>query len=249
MSSSAQRSTANAAEVEKFSALANTWWDASGPFKPLHKFNPARLTTLIREAGVHFERDITASDAFTGLTAVDVGCGGGLVSEPLSNVGFDVLGVDASEKNIGIASAHAAKSGAASKYQHNTPEDLAATGQQFDLVVALEIIEHVDNVDTFMESVCTLVAPGGLIVLATLNRTAKSLVMAKIGAEYVLRWLPAGTHDWRKFLKPSEIAAGLRVNGFAPSAVRGFTYNPLTDLWRESDDTAVNYMVVASRRD
>ena len=247
MSKTEDRTTANPAEIEKFSALADTWWDASGPFKPLHKFNPSRLTTLIRSAGEHFGRDPSANRPFQGLTAVDVGCGGGLVSEPLANVGFEVLGIDASAKNIGIATAHASKSGAASVYAQSTPEDLAAQDKTYDLVVALEIIEHVDNVDAFYQSVCQLVAPGGLLVLATLNRTAKSLLMAKIGAEYVLRWLPIGTHDWRKFLKPSEIATGLRANGFAPTAVRGFTFNPLTDLWREGDDTSVNYMVIAKQ--
>jgi len=239
--------TANPEEIEKFSAMAETWWDPSGPFKPLHKFNPSRLSVIVREAAKHFGRDEKANKPFDGLSAVDVGCGGGLVAEPLSNVGFQMVGVDASEKNIGIASAHAAETGASVTYEAAAPETLAAQGRSFDLVLALEIIEHVDDLDLFYQSVCSLVSKDGLLVLATLNRTAKSMILAKIGAEYVLRWLPRGTHDWRKFVKPSEMADGLRPHGFALQSLRGFTYNPLTDLWSESDDTAVNYMFVASR--
>lgn len=227
-------SSINHEEVEKFSRIADEWWDEAGKFKPLHKFNPIRLSYLRRKIE---EKFLEISD----VKILDVGCGGGLVAEPLARMGARVVGIDASEKNIAVAKIHAEKSGLEIDYKVSAVEEMSGT---FDVVLALEIIEHVDNPEAFIKNCAKLLKPGGLLFVATMNRNLKSLALAKIAVEYVLRWLPKGTHDWKKFLKPSE------VNSFAKKAdlkledLRGFCYNPLNDSWKESDNVDVNYVAL-----
>jgi 2-polyprenyl-6-hydroxyphenyl methylase/3-demethylubiquinone-9 3-methyltransferase len=240
--------TASPDELAKFEAMADSWWDPEGKFKPLHKFNPERIRYLRDTAAAHFGRDPLSTAPFQGLTLLDVGCGGGLLSEPLARLGFSVTGLDAADKNIQIARLHAARSGLPIDYRCQLVEDLARTDDRFDVVMTMEVVEHVDNLEIFLEAAATLVKPGGLLIGATLNRTLKALALAKIGAEYVLRWLPRGTHDWRRFLKPSEFANGLRAGGLEVTDLTGMSYNPLTDDWGLSDDLAVNYLLTAEKR-
>lgn len=234
--------SADPAEVAKFSALADTWWALEGPFKPLHKFNPVRIEILKHRLAAHFGRDPAAETPFAGLTLLDIGCGGGLIAEPMARLGFAVTGIDASEKNIKIAANHAERMRLDIAYRCTVPEDLAAENAAFDVVLALEVVEHVADREVFLNAAAMPLKSGGFMALATLNRTMKSLMMAKIGAEYVVRWLPVGTHDWREFVKPSELARDLRNAGMTPPGFIGLTYNPLRDAWRESDDLSVNYM-------
>ncbi|MFC0634395.1 bifunctional 2-polyprenyl-6-hydroxyphenol methylase/3-demethylubiquinol 3-O-methyltransferase UbiG [Brevundimonas balnearis] len=236
------------ADVARFSALAATWWDPKGPFAPLHKFNPARLDVLRREAVDRFGRDPSAIRPFEGLSLIDIGCGGGLLAEPMRRMGFAVTGVDASEKNIGTARQHAAEQGLDIDYRAATVEQLVAEGAgPFDVVLNMEVVEHVADPKRFLLDSASLLKPGGMMVVATLNRTLRSLALAKIGAEYVLRWLPAGTHDWRQFLKPDEIRLMLSEAPVRVQGPLGLAYNPLADRWRETDDAAVNYMMLAYR--
>jgi len=234
-------------EVAKFSAIADEWWDPQGKFKPLHKFNPERIRYVRDSMAAHFSRDLTQPNPFHGLSLLDVGCGGGLIAEPLARLGFNVTAIDASDKNIGVAKLHAAKSGLEINYDCMPPEQLLDSSQRFDVVLALEVVEHVADVTAFLNTVGRLVAPGGALVGATLNRTLKSLAMAKFGAEYVLRWLPIGTHDWRKFVRPSELAAGLRGSGLAVQDLKGMSYDLFRDRWLISDDLDINYMMLATR--
>lgn len=239
--------TINDAEVAKFTAMAEEWWDPKGKFKPIHKFNPVRLS-YIREALLrHFNRDGAVIRPFEGLRILDVGCGGGLLSEPLAKLGATVTGIDAAERNIRIATLHAEQSGVTVEYRATTSEALAAAGEQFDLVLNMEVVEHVDNVPLYMKSCADLVAPGGLMLTATLNRTARALAFAVFGAEYVLGWLPKGTHDWKKFLTPSEVKALITRNGLVVTDETGIVYHPLADEWRTSRDMAINYMVLAQK--
>lgn len=235
------------AEIERFARLAEAWWDPKGKFRPLHVLNPVRLAYIRERAIEHFGLDPKARRALAGVSIVDIGCGGGLVAEPLARLGAEVTGIDAAERNIAIAHAHAEQSGVAVEYRAASAEALAAESRQFDIVLALEIVEHVADLGAFMDAACALVKPGGLIVLATLNRTAKAFALAIVGAEWVLGWLPRGTHDWRKFVRPSELARELRRNHMTLSEIRGVTYNPLSDRWSLSGDTAVNYMVTATK--
>jgi 2-polyprenyl-6-hydroxyphenyl methylase / 3-demethylubiquinone-9 3-methyltransferase len=246
--SAAPASTALPDEIAKFSAIADEWWNPQGKFKPLHKFNPERIRYVRDRMAAHFNRDLSVDRPFQGLTLLDVGCGGGLIAEPLARLGFAVTGIDASEKNIGVARLHAAKSELSMTYECRTPEQLIDMPQRFDVVLALEVVEHVADVDVFLNAAGNLVTPGGALVAATLNRTLKSLAMAKIGAEYVLRWLPIGTHDWRKFVRPSELAAGLRASGLSIDEIKGMTYDVFRDAWKLSDDLDVNYLMLAKRR-
>lgn len=241
----AARSTASAEEMAKFEAMADAWWDPVGKFKPLHKFNPARIRFIRDTLAARFGRDVTAERPFEGLTLLDIGCGGGLLSEPMARLGFTVTGLDAVEKNIGVAQVHAARSGLDITYQCRLAEDLLAEGAAFDVVLSMEVVEHVADVPLFLRTCGELVKPGGALIAATLNRTLKSLALAKIGAEYVLRWVPAGTHDWRKFVKPSELADGLRAGGLVVEQLRGMTYNPIMDTWSVTADLDVNYMLSA----
>ena len=239
--------TINDAEVAKFTAMAEEWWDPKGKFKPIHKFNPVRLGYIREHVLAHFGRDGSQMRPLEGLTVLDVGCGGGLLCEPMARLGADVTGIDAAERNIKIARLHAGQSGVTVDYQATTSEALAAQGKTFDLVLNMEVVEHVDNVPLYMKSCADLVAPGGLMLTATLNRTARALAFAVIGAEYVLGWLPKGTHDWKKFLTPDEIKALITRNGLVVTDQTGVVYHPLADDWRKSRDMAINYMVMARR--
>ena len=243
-----RRTTVDPAEVEKFSKIAAEWWDPLGKFKPLHKFNPVRLAYIRDMACLHFDRDRRAKKPLEGLSLLDVGCGGGLVCEPMRRLGAEVTGIDASEKNIKTASVHAEGAKLDIDYRATTVEALLeAKGGAFDIVLNLEAVEHVADVDLFLGASAELVRPGGLMIVATINRTLKALMLAKIGAEYVLRWLPAGTHDPRKFIKPDEIEAALAQRGMTIAARAGVSYNPLVDAWRITEDTDVNFMLTAKK--
>jgi len=236
------------ADVARFSAQAAEWWDARGPFAPLHKFNPARLAFVRDRAAERFGRDVKARAAFGGLTLLDIGCGGGLIAEPMRRLGFEVTAVDASAENIGTARAHAEQQGLDIGYRAATVEQLEAEGAgPFDVVLTLEVIEHVAEPEAFIRACSRLVKPGGMMIVATLNRTLKALALGKVAAEYVLRWVPAGTHDWSQFLKPDELRAMLAEEPVTVAGPYGLAYDPLTDRWRESDDVDINYMMVATR--
>lgn len=231
------QSTVDAAEVHQFSQIAEEWWDENGKFRPLHRMNPARITFLRDRMQTHFGN-------FEGRTLADIGCGGGLIAEPMARLGFTTTGIDASKENIAIARAHAELSGLPIDYRATTVETVAATGECFDAVLALEIIEHVADVELFLTSCATLVKPGGMLFVSTLNRTLKSLAIAKIGAEYVLRLLPRGTHDWRKFLMPHEIETIAARHGLTLSSSSGIHYQPLKDSFTlSSHDLSVNYLL------
>ena len=236
------------ADVARFSAQAAEWWDARGPFAPLHRFNPARLAFVRDRAAERFGRDVRGREPFAGLSLLDVGCGGGLIAEPMRRLGFSVTAIDASSENIGTARVHADQQGLDIGYRAATVEQLEAEGAgPFDVVLTLEVIEHVADPEAFVRTCARLVKPGGMLIVATLNRTLKSLALGKVAAEYVLRWVPAGTHDWRQFLKPDEIRLMLSEEPVAVSGPYGLVYNPLTDRWSESDDAGINYMMVATR--
>ncbi len=235
------------AEVAKFSAIAAEWWDPTGKFAPLHKFNPVRLSFIRTEAGAHFGRDPKSLTPFEGLSLLDIGCGGGLLSEPMARLGFAVTGADASERNIGTARAHAAQSGVPVTYRAATAEVLAAEGLTFDVVLNMEVVEHVADVTSYLGACANLLKPGGLTFVATLNKTIKSLALAKIGAEYVLGWLPRGTHDWNRFIAPTELKSSLQRAGLTILKTQGVSFDPLRWDWRLSSDVDVNYMVVARR--
>ena len=232
-------------EVAKFSALAAQWWDPAGKFAPLHKFNPVRLAFIRAQAAAHFGRDPRALRPFDGLSLLDIGCGGGLLSEPMARLGFAVTGADASEKNIGTARAHAVQSGLDIDYRATAAEVLRDQGLSFDVVLNMEVVEHVADVPGYLAACAALVKPGGLTFVATLNKTLKSLALAKIGAEYVLNWLPRGTHDWNRFLPPAELKTSLQESGLTVLKTQGVSFDPLAWDWRLSDDVDVNYMVVA----
>lgn len=233
------------AEVAKFSAIAAEWWDPDGKFGPLHKFNPVRLAFIRDTAGTHFRRQ--GLKPFQDLTLLDIGCGGGLLSEPMARLGFSVLGADASERNVKTAAAHAASTGVEIDYRATTAESLAADGRVFDVVLNMEVIEHVANLRAYLEACAGLVMPGGLMFVATLNKTLKSLALAKIGVEYVLRWLPPGTHDWSRFVEPQRLHAILEEVGLKILKTQGVVFNPLSWSWHLGSDVDVNYMVVATK--
>jgi 2-polyprenyl-6-hydroxyphenyl methylase/3-demethylubiquinone-9 3-methyltransferase len=235
------------AEVAKFSAIAQEWWDPAGKFAPLHKFNPVRLKFIRETAATHFGRSATDLRPFEGLTLLDIGCGGGLLSEPMARLGFSVVGADASEKNIKVASAHARQNGLPVEYRNTTAEALADEGLSFDLVLNMEVVEHVADLNGYLAATARLVKPGGLMIVATLNRTLKALALAKFGAEYVLGWLPRGTHDWNRFVTPDELQTMLEKSGLKPLKRQGVEFKPLAWDWRLSSDTDVNYMIVATR--
>ena len=239
--------TINPAEIAKFSAMADDWWDPTGDFKPLHKFNPVRLAYVRDWALKHFSRNETERQPLKGLKLLDIGCGGGLLTEPLTRLGASVTGIDAGDKNIAVAKLHAQKMGLGIDYRATTSEALAAEGPRFDIVLNMEVVEHVSNVPLYMKSCADLVAPGGLLVSATINRTARAALFAKFAAEYVLRWLPPGTHDWNKFLTPAELRALITRNGLTITDQTGVVFHPLADEWRKSPDMGINYMVLAER--
>lgn len=241
------RSTIDSEEVARFSAMAEEWWDPTGKFKPLHKFSPVRLGYIKEHVCRHFGRDPMATDAFKGLRCLDIGCGGGLLSEPMARLGADVVGADPSETNIEIARLHMKTSGLEIDYRAETAEALAAAGETFDVVFNMEVVEHVADVPLFLEATAQMVRPGGLMFVATINRTLKAYALAIVGAEYVLRWLPKGTHSYEKLVRPSEIEGPLQTAGLTMIDRCGVTYNPLTDTWARSRDMDVNYMLLAER--
>jgi 2-polyprenyl-6-hydroxyphenyl methylase/3-demethylubiquinone-9 3-methyltransferase len=242
----AQHSTIDPDEVDQFSRISDAWWDAEGDFRPLHRLNPARIAFIRDHLIGHFGRkaDLTP---FDGLDLLDIGCGGGLITEPMARLGATVTGVDASPQNIDVATAHAAQSGLAIDYRCDTAEALAAEGRQFDVVLALEIIEHVADRALFVASCAALVKPGGVLILSTLNRTIKSLALGIVAAEYILRWVPRGTHDWRKFVRPHELAADLRANGLVLRDLAGLDFDPKTAGWRLAPRPSVNYLMFATK--
>ena len=235
-------------DVARFSAIAAEWWDPHGKFAPLHKFNPCRLGFIREQALTHFGRDPAARRPFEDLSLLDIGCGGGLLSEPMTRLGFAVTGVDASPSNIGTAGAHAAEQGLVIDYRAGTAEGLEAEGaRHFDVILNMEVIEHVADPAEFLRCCGRMLAPGGLMIVATLNRTLKALALAKVGAEYVLRWLPAGTHDWNKFLKPSDLRGFLASEPLTTLGPFGVSFNPLTGRWNLSNDSDINYMMTVTR--
>jgi 2-polyprenyl-6-hydroxyphenyl methylase/3-demethylubiquinone-9 3-methyltransferase len=240
-------STIDPAEVAKFSAIAAEWWDPTGKFAPLHKFNPVRLGFIRDQAATHFARDTRSLRPFEGLSLLDIGCGGGLLSEPMARLGFAVTGADASERNIGTAKAHAAQSGLDIDYRATTAEALVEESLRFDVVLNMEVVEHVADVSAYLAACTALVKPGGLTLVATMNKTLKSLALAKIGAEYVLGWLPRGTHDWNRFILPADLKRSLEESGLTILKTQGVSFNPLAWDWELSSDVDVNYMVVAAR--
>lgn len=233
-------------EAAQFAALAGQWWDPEGPFKPLHRLGPPRMRFVVDAVERRFRRPVGVGQ-LEGLSAIDVGCGGGLATEPLARLGAQAVGLDVTQENVDAAKAHATAGGLAIDYRLRTAEAAAAAGETYDVVLSLEVVEHVPDPEAFLDAVARLVAPGGLLVLSTINRTAKSFALAKVGAEYLLRWLPRGTHDWRKFLKPSELAGPLRRQGLVVERVAGLAYSPLADEWRLTRDPSVNYMLAATR--
>jgi 2-polyprenyl-6-hydroxyphenyl methylase/3-demethylubiquinone-9 3-methyltransferase len=234
-------------EIAKFAAMADEWWDPAGKFKPLHKFNPVRLAYIRDWALKHFNRQEGQTRPLEGLRVLDIGCGGGLLTEPLTRLGASVTGIDAAGRNIAVARLHAERVGLRINYQETTSEALAAQGSTFDIVLNMEVVEHVANVPLYMKSCADLVAPGGLLFSATINRTARALAFAKFGAEYVLRWLPVGTHDWSKFITPDELRVLIGRNGLKVIDRTGVVFHPLADEWRQSSDMGINYMLLAER--
>ena len=243
----AAQTTIDQDEVARFSAMAAEWWNPKGKFRPLHKFNPVRLTYIRDHVAAHFGRDPRSDKPLAGLRLLDIGCGGGLLSEPMARMGAEVLGADASQTNVEVASIHAAQSGADVRYEAVTSEELAARGERFDVVLNMEVVEHVSDVELFLSSCAEMVKPGGLMFVATINRTLKARALAIIGAEYVLRWLPRGTHQYEKLVRPEEIETPLNAAGMNVIDRTGVFYNPLQDQWNLSRDMDVNYMMLLER--
>ena len=239
--------TVDDAELARFAALAGEWWNPRGKMAPLHKFNPVRLG-YIRDAACHrFGRDARRLDCLAGLRFLDIGCGGGILSEPLARLGAEMVGADPAAANIAAARLHAADEGLSVDYRATTAEALAAAGERFDVVLAMEVVEHVADVSLFVKLTAAMVKPGGLMIAATLNRTLKSFALAIVGAEYILRWLPRGTHRWDKFVTPNELEIALERGGLRLIGETGVMYNPLADQWRLAADMDVNYMLTAER--
>lgn len=234
-------------EVARFAKLGGEWWDEAGPFKPLHRINPARLTYIRDQIARAFGRDIRAAKSLSGLSILDIGCGGGLVCEPLARLGAEMTGIDPAPEAIAAARAHAAAGGLAIDYRAATAEELAAEGKSYDAVLLLEVVEHVPDVPAFLKVLAPLVTPEGIMILSTLNRTLKAYALAIVGAEYILRWLPVGTHDWNRFVTPEELRSATRGAGLKLTDTTGLIYDPLADDWRLGADTNVNYFATARR--
>ena len=247
MADKRRASSVDPTELERFSQLAADWWNPHGPMSALHKFNPVRLGYIRDQAAERFDRDPKKLDCLKGLRILDIGCGGGILSEPLARLGAQMVGADPSESNIAAARAHAEAAGVAVDYRATTAEEMAAASERFDVVLAMEVVEHVIDVDAFVATCASMVKSGGLMFAATLNRTLKSFAFAIIGAEYVLRWLPRGTHQWDKFVTPQELETAIEDGGLQVIGERGVIYNPLADRWQLSSDMDVNYMLVAQR--
>jgi 2-polyprenyl-6-hydroxyphenyl methylase/3-demethylubiquinone-9 3-methyltransferase len=239
--------TVDPREVARFDRLARDWWDPKGPMQALHKLNPVRLQYIRDTACGRFGRDAKNPRCLEGLTVLDVGCGGGVLSEPLARLGAMVAGLDPAATNIVVAKLHAERSGLTIDYRDETIEAVTARGEAFDIVVAMEVVEHVADVPAFVSACCAAVKPGGLLIMATINRTLRAFALAIVGAEYVLGWLPRGTHQWDKFVTPEELEEAIATGGLSVSERRGVVYNPLADQWLLARDTAVNYMLAAER--
>ncbi|MBY6135630.1 bifunctional 2-polyprenyl-6-hydroxyphenol methylase/3-demethylubiquinol 3-O-methyltransferase UbiG [Nocardioides marinus] len=244
----AHQSTVDPAEIAKFEAMAAEWWDPNGKFKPLHMLNPCRLDYITRQIAGEFGRDLTSQTPFEGLRLLDIGCGGGLLSEPMARLGATVVGADAAEGNLPVARIHAAQSGLEIDYRHVTAEALAEAGEQFDVVLNMEVVEHVADPQSYLSATQALLKPGGLQICSTINRNAKSYAMAIVGAEVIMRWLPRGTHVWAKFITPDELFELLRKAGLTPVDRKGFVFNPITWSWSISDrDLSVNYVTASTK--
>jgi len=239
-------STVNKDEIEKFSKLAEEWWDINGKFKPLHMFNPIRIEYILDITSTHFKIDKNKKSPLKNLTILDIGCGGGLVSEPMARLGANVTAIDASSKNISIAKAHAKKNNLGITYLNSDPENLDSQ-HKFDVILNLEVVEHVENLDLYLESCFKLLKPKGIMFTATLNRTLTSYVKAIVGAEYFLRWLPIGTHDWNKFIKPEELEKKITDLNFSIIDLTGLSFNPFFKEWKRTKDFSVNYILVAQK--
>lgn len=241
--------TVDDAEIAKFEAMAAEWWDQKGKFAPLHMMNPVRLDYITAQIAAEYGRDLTGEAPFAGLRILDIGCGGGLLSEPMARLGARVVGADAAERNIPVARVHAEHSGLEIDYRHTTAEAMAEAGEQFDVVLNMEVVEHVADPLAYLTACRQLLKPGGLMICSTINRNAKSFAMAIVGAEYVMRWLPKGTHDWRKFITPEELFKLIEGAGLDPVDRKGFVFNPIAWSWRVSDrDLSVNYVTASVKR-
>ena len=238
--------TINKQEIQKFSNLADEWWDVSGKFKPLHMFNPIRIEYISEKIKTHFNINEKSNFYLKGLSILDIGCGGGLISEPMARLGGNVTGIDASEKNIKIAQSHSKKSNLKIRYLNKSPEQLNEF-EKFDVILNLEIVEHVEDVNLYIKSCFKLLKKNGIMFTATLNRSFMSYIKAIIGAEYVLRWLPIGTHDWNKFIKPEELEDNLRRNNFKTIDLKGLEFNPFLKKWKKSNDLSVNYIICSKK--
>jgi len=249
MSATVATNTVDPSEVAKFEAMAAEWWDPNGKFKPLHMLNPCRLDYITSQIAAEFDRDLTKAAPFAGLRLLDIGCGGGLLSEPMARLGAEVVGADAAPRNIPVAQVHAAQSGLSIDYRHTTAEAMAAAGERFDVVLNMEVVEHVADPLGYLTACQQLLKPGGLMICSTLNRNPKSFVMAIVGAEWVMRWLPKGTHDWQKFITPDELFDLIRRAGLDPVDRKGMVFNPLGWSWSLSDrDLSVNYVTASVKR-
>lgn len=242
------RTTVDPEEVARFAGFADEWWSRSGKMRALHKFNPVRLAFIRERVCAQFGRDPKALDSLKGLRILDVGCGGGILAEPLARLGADVVGIDPAEENAAAARAHAAESGLAIDYRAATAEALADAGERFDVVIASEVVEHVTDVGAFVLRCAEMVKPGGLLIVTTINRTLKSFGLVIVAAEYILRWLPVGTHRWEKFVAPEELEAAMAAGGLTVIDCKGAIYDVFADEWRQGRDTDVNYMMAAERR-
>lgn len=244
----AETSTVDPAEVAKFEAMAAEWWDPNGKFKPLHMLNPCRLDYITTQIAEEYGRDLTAANPFAGLRILDIGCGGGLLSEPMARLGAEVVGADAAERNLPVARVHAEQQGLKIDYRHTTAEALAAAREQFDVVLNMEVVEHVADPLAYLTACRRLLKPGALMIASTINRNPKSFMLAVVGAEWVMRWLPKGTHDWKKFITPDELYGLIRDAGLDPVDRKGFVFNPVTWNWSLSDrDLSVNYVTASVR--
>ncbi|AFO89250.1 bifunctional 2-polyprenyl-6-hydroxyphenol methylase/3-demethylubiquinol 3-O-methyltransferase UbiG [Phaeobacter inhibens] len=244
----APQSTVDPSEIAKFEAMAAEWWDPTGKFKPLHMLNPCRLDYITQQIAAEFDRDLSSDAPFSGLRLLDVGCGGGLLSEPMARLGADVVGADAAAGNIPVAQVHAQQSGLDIDYRHTTAEALAEAGEQFDVVLNMEVVEHVADPLSYLTATRQLLKPGGLQICSTINRNPKSYAMAIFGAEVVMRWLPRGTHEWSKFITPDELFDLLTKSGLTPVDRKGFVFNPVFWSWSLSErDLSVNYVTASTK--
>ncbi|WP_370253242.1 bifunctional 2-polyprenyl-6-hydroxyphenol methylase/3-demethylubiquinol 3-O-methyltransferase UbiG [Nioella sp.] len=241
--------TVDDAEIAKFEAMAAEWWDPKGKFAPLHMMNPVRLDYITAQIAAEFGRDLRDDTPFAGLRLLDIGCGGGLLSEPMARLGATVVGADAAERNIPVAQVHAEQSGLEIDYRHTTAEALAAAGEQFDVVLNMEVVEHVADPQAYLSACQQLLTPGGIMICSTINRNPKSFALAIVGAEYVMRWLPKGTHEWQKFITPEELFSLIETAGLDPVDRKGFVFNPISWRWSISDrDLSVNYVTASVKR-